>query len=295
IRDYELQIVRKDGAVRDVSMSGYAGRDSAGEIVSYQGLMRDITEAKRLRSQLVQSERLSAMGKMASQLAHELNNPIYGIMNCLELLKDSIPESHERRKYLDLAYNECKRTSGLLIKMLKFFKPDDEQKSPSNINKLIEETLLFYERQFKNLNIRVSTDLASNLPTTMAIESQLKQVFINMVINANTAMPAGGELHVASRFDPQENVIAVTIQDTGTGIPPENLSRIFDAFFTTKKEVKGVGLGLSICYGFIREHGGTIDVRSEIGTGTSFIIYLPVVDAESARTGQNSRSIASRQ
>ncbi len=120
VNDYELQIARKDGTVRDVSMSGYATKNDEGEVVSYQGLMRDITEAKRLRRQLIQSERLSAMGKMASQLAHELNNPIFGIMNCLELTKDSLPDTHERKKYLDLAYNECKRTSGLLIKMLKF-------------------------------------------------------------------------------------------------------------------------------------------------------------------------------
>lgn len=280
VRDYELQIARKDGAIRDVSMSGIAQRNSRGDIITYQGLMRDITEEKRLRTQLIRSERFSAMGKMASQLAHELNNPIYGIMNCLDLVRDEVPESHEKRKYLDLARNECKRTSGLLIKMLKFFKPDDEQRCPTNINKLLEETLLFYEKQFKNLNIRVLTDFANDLPMTMAVESQLKQVFINMIINANTAMPTGGELQVTSRHDASADTIVVTIQDSGVGIRRENLDRIFEAFFTTKKEVKGVGLGLSICYGFIREHGGRIDVRSEVGTGTAFDIHLPVVAPE---------------
>jgi len=274
--DYELQIVRKDGTVRDVSMSGYAARNSAGEIVSYQGLMRDITESKRLRAQLVHSERLSAMGKMASQLAHELNNPIYGIMNCLELLKDAVPEGHHTRKYLDMAYNECKRTSGLLIKMLKFFKPDDEQMASTDINRLLEETLIFYENQFKNLNIFVSTELAPDLPRIMAIESQLKQVFINMIINANTAMPSGGKLHVASLNEPEEESVAVVIRDTGVGIPPKSLERIFEAFYTTKKEVKGVGLGLSICYGFVREHGGRIEVESEEHKGTTFTIFLPL-------------------
>jgi two-component system NtrC family sensor kinase len=109
----------------------------------------------------------------------------------------------------------------------------------------------------------------------MAVESQLKQVFINMIINANTAMPSGGELRVSSAFRPEDSSIAVTIQDTGVGIPPGNLNKIFDAFFTTKKEVKGVGLGLSICYGFIRDHGGKIDVQSDVGKGTAFTIYLP--------------------
>jgi two-component system NtrC family sensor kinase len=285
VRDYELQIRLKDGSIHDISMSGYASKNSAGEIINYQGLMRDVTETKRIRALLIQTE--SAMGRMASQLAHELNNPIYGIMNCLELLKDAIPESNERRKYLDLAYNECQRTSGLLIKMLKFFKPDNEEKKPTDVNKLLEETLLFYEKQFKNLNIRVNTDLAEDLPHIMAIGSQLKQVFINMIINANTAMPTGGDLRVASSFRPDDNGVAVTIQDSGVGIPPEIRERIFEAFFTTKKKVKGVGLGLSISYGFIREHGGTIDVQSDLGKGTTFKIYLPL---DGQKAGPSSRN-----
>ncbi|MBM4328944.1 MAG: PAS domain S-box protein [Deltaproteobacteria bacterium] len=289
IKDYELQVVRKDGTIRHVSMSGYAGRNNEGELISYQGLMRDITEGHRLRNQLVQSERLSAMGKMASQLAHELNNPIYGIMNCLELLKDAVAEQHARRKYLDLAYNECKRTSGLLIKMLKFFRPDEEKKVETDINKLLEETLLFYEKQFMNLNIRVKTEFQPDLPRIMGVESQLKQVFINMIINANTAMPSGGELRVASRLESVSEVVAVEIQDTGVGIKPEHLDKIFDAFFTTKKEVKGVGLGLSVCYGFIREHGGRIDVESEPGKGTKFTIYLPVNSNSEPHTNGDGR------
>ncbi len=278
IKDYELQIVRKDGTLRDVSMSGYAGRDSFGEVIHYHGMMRDITERKRLRKQLVNSERVGAMGKMASQLAHELNNPIYGIMNCLELIKDAVPEEHQRRKYLDLAYNECQRTSMLLLKMLKFFKPDDEKRVRTNVNKLLEETLLFYEKQFKNLNIRVTTDLQPDLPDAMAVESQLKQVFINMVINANAAMPSGGELRVTSRCSEESGNIQITIADTGIGIAPENMDRIFEAFFTTRKEARGVGLGLSVCYGFIRDHGGEINVASEVDKGTMFTIDLPFSD-----------------
>ena len=280
LKDFEYSLKTLKGTPKVLLHDSYLLEDPATGEHTIQVMMRDITEAKRLRTQLVQAERLSAMGKMASQLAHELNNPIFGIMNCLELLKGAVQESHQKRKYLDLAYNECKRTSGLLIKMLKFFKPDEEQKKPADVNKLLTETLLFYEKQFKNLNIRVSTDLASELPITMAVESQLKQVFINMIINANTAMPEGGELHVTSRVEPDGDTIAVTIEDTGVGISPENIDRIFEAFFTTKKEVQGVGLGLSICYGFIRDHGGNIDVQSEAGKGTIFTIYLPVVNNE---------------
>jgi len=276
VTNYELQILRKEGHIRDVSMSGYAAKNAAGQIVRYQGMVRDITEEKRLRNQLIQSEKLSAMGRMASQLAHELNNPIYGIMNCVELAKEAVPETHSKRKFLELAANECRRTSGLLLKMLKFFKPDQDEKRPTQINKLLEETLLFYDRQFKNLNIRVTFEPAHDLPPIVAVAGQLKQVFINMIINANTAMPTGGELRIVSQFDPQREEVAVSIQDTGVGIPGKNLDKIFEAFFTTKKDVKGVGLGLSICYELIRNHGGRIDVQSEIAQGTTFTIYFPL-------------------
>jgi PAS domain S-box-containing protein len=277
VKDYELRVRHKDGQLRDISMSGYAGRDGSGQIIGYRGLVRDTTERNRLQKQLIQAERLSAMGKMASQLAHELNNPIFGIMNCLELIKDAVPEDNYKRKFVDLAYNECKRTSILLMKMLKFFKPDDEKRTSTNVNKLLEETLLFYEKQFINLNIKVQTDLDPTLPSISAVESQLKQVFINMIINANAAMESGGLLLVSSRMEDGGENIVIRIEDTGVGISPENLDRIFDAFFTTKKEVlKGVGLGLSVCYGFIKEHGGTVDVESELGKGTRFTICLPV-------------------
>jgi two-component system NtrC family sensor kinase len=176
VKDYELRIRRKDGTIRNVSMSGYAA-DSFGPDYKLSGLIRDTTERNRLQKQLIQAERLSAMGKMASQLAHELNNPIFGIMNCLELIKDAVPEDNYKRKFVDLAYNECKRTSILLMKMLKFFKPDDEKRTSTDVNRLLEETLLFYEKQFINLNIKVKTDLDPDLPPITAVESQLKQVF----------------------------------------------------------------------------------------------------------------------
>jgi two-component system NtrC family sensor kinase len=280
VRDYELQIRRKDGAVRDVSMSGYASRNSKGSAVLYEGLVRDITETNRLQKQLIRSERLSAMGKMASQLAHELNNPIYGIMNCLELVKEAVPENHARRKYLDLAHQECQRTSELLVKMLKYFKPDNEQRSTTQVNSLLQETLLFYEKQFLDLGIEVRTNLQHDLPPIHAVANQLKQVFINMVLNANAAMPSGGTLLVSSRHDPNRDQILIEFEDTGTGIEPEHLDKIFEAFFTTKKDVKGSGLGLSVCHNFIAEHGGRIETQSEVGKGTKFTLFLPLHTAE---------------
>ncbi|HTY22462.1 MAG TPA: PAS domain S-box protein [Desulfomonilaceae bacterium] len=276
IGDYELQIVRKDGTVRDVSMSGYATRNAAGEIVSYQGLVRDITAAKRLGRQRVIAERLSATGEMASHLAYELTNPVYGITDCLERLKDVVPQAHDARKYFEAAYCGCKRIAGILIKMKDFFKPVDGLKSAVDINKLLEEILLSFEAQFRDLNIRISTDLAPDLPHMMAVGSRLRQAFINMILNADQAMPNGGELRIASRFDQEKNCIILTVEDTGVGIPPQNLEKIFDVSFTRKENETSIGLGLSICFAVIREHEGRIDVTSKVGKGTVFQICLPV-------------------
>ena len=277
VKDYNAIWKRKDGQVVYVSLSANVWKDREDKIQGYRGLVVDQTEIRRLRNQLIRSERVAATGKMATQLANELSNPISGIINCLGLLKEVVPETHEKRKYLDLAYAESERTAELLKKMLEFLKPDDEQKYSIDMNKLIEETLLFYKREFQDLNIRVTTDFSPALPHVMAVEGHLKQVFINLITNANAAMPTGGELRLATRYDIERNNVVVTIEDTGVGIPPQNLDRIFEAFFSTKEEVKGVGLGLTICYGLIREHGGRIDVASEVGKGTVFTIQLPLL------------------
>jgi PAS domain S-box-containing protein len=275
IGEYELQIVRKDGTIRDVSMSGYATRDAAGEIVQYQGLMRDITDEKRLSKQRVMSERLSAIGNIASYLAYELTNPVYGITTSLERLKGLLPEAHHMRKYFDPAYNGCTRMSRVLLKMKEFFHPTDVGKSPTDINNLLEETVLSFERHFKNLNIRTVTDLPPGLPLVMAAAGRLREVFANIINNSNAAMPNGGELRIGSRFDQMNNYIIVTIEDTGVGIPPEQLDRIFDVSFTKKADETSISLGLSICLAVIKEHEGSIDVTSKVGKGTVFKMCLP--------------------
>ncbi len=279
VRDYHASWKRKDGEIIYVGLSSSLWRDRDGNIRGYRGVVVDHTETRYLRNQLIQSERLSAKSKMAAQLAHELNNPIFGIISCLGLLKEAVPEAHEKRKYLDLACNESKRTAALLKKMLEFFKSDDEQKFSTDMNKLIEETLLLYKREFQDLNIRVTTDLSSVLPPVTAVGRHLKYLFMNLITNANAAMPKGGELHVTTLYEPKDNNVVIMMEDTGVGIPPQNLDKIFEAFFSTKGQVKGVGLGLTICHRLIREHGGRIDVASEVGKGALFTIYLPAVES----------------
>jgi two-component system NtrC family sensor kinase len=230
------------------------------------------------QEQLLQSEKLAAMGRLTSQIAHELNNPLYGIMNTLELLKTEVPADNKRRKILDMALSETIRLSDLLRKMLSFSKPDQEERHPVDINSVLDEILLLHEKQLKENDINIAVTFAEGLNLVNASKNQLRQVFLNMVANARDAMPDGGTLSVVTGGDTDK--INVEISDTGTGIREEHLDKIFDSFFTTKGEVKGVGLGLSVCYGFIKDHGGDIEVKSQVGEGTAFTITLPVHVAE---------------
>ena len=242
--------------------------------MGYQGLFVNITDRLRLEEQLFQSEKLAAMGRLTAQIAHELNNPIYGVMNCLDLLTSEIPEGNRKRKFLDMALSESKRMSGLLRSMLNFFRPDEDVKTYVSLNKLIEEVLVFIGKQLREFKVKAVLDLDRDIPEIYASGNQLKQVLLNMIMNSKAAMPQGGTLKIISNKANGE--VVLKISDTGIGIPPENRDRIFEAFFTTKSDVKGVGLGLSVCFGIIRQHEGKIEVESEVGSGTTFTITLPI-------------------
>jgi two-component system NtrC family sensor kinase len=159
--------------------------------------------------------------------------------------------------------------------MLSFSKPDQEEKQPVDINTVLDEILLLHEKQLQENDIKIKTNFAQSLPKIRASKNQLRQVFLNLVSNARDAMPKGGTLSVETSSG-DEN-IEIKIADTGVGIKDEHINKIFDSFFTTKDSVKGVGLGLSVCYGFIKDHGGDVQVQSQIGTGTTFEITFPIL------------------
>ncbi len=281
LRSYPMVYVRQDGEVVEGNLSSAIIYDVDGAEAASVGIFVDLEDRlnmerklRQTQEQLLQSEKLAAMGRLTSQIAHELNNPLYGIMNTLELLKTEISPQNKRRKILEMALSETERLSEMLRKMLSFSKPDEETKQPSDINKILDEILLLHEKQLRERSIGLSVSLEDGLGEAYASKNQLRQVFLNMIANARDAMPDGGTLTVVTRA--VEGTIRIEFSDTGTGIREENLHKIFDAFFTTKDSIKGVGLGLSVCYGFIREHGGDIQVVSRIGSGTTFTIVLPV-------------------
>ncbi len=281
LKAYPMVYVRRDREVVEGTLSAAAIYDANGNEIATVGSFVDLRERlemeralRRTQEQLLQSEKLAAMGRLTSQIAHELNNPLYGIMNTLELLKTEVAPQSKRRKILEMALSETVRLSDLLRKMLSFSKPDQERRQPVDINTVIDEILLLHEKQLRENDIQIASTFADGLSRVNASKDQLRQVFLNMVANARDAMPNGGTLTVATSDDGENIIIEIT--DTGTGIKEEYMEKIFDSFFTTKGEVKGVGLGLSVCYGFIKDHGGDIVVKSQVGTGTTFVITLPV-------------------
>jgi len=272
---------RKDGESIEGDLSASIIYDENGKEIASVGIFKDLRERlgierelQKTQQALLQSEKLAAMGRLTSQIAHELNNPIYGIMNTLELLKTEISPESKRRKILELALSETQRLAEMLRNMLSFSKPEEEKRRPVKMNELIGGILLVMEKQMRESNIKVETALDDEIPEVMASTNQMRQVMLNMLKNAKEAMPKGGTLTV--KTSKEVNKVLIHIQDTGVGIPEEIRDKIFEAFFTTKQKVKGVGLGLSVCYGIIKDHGGEIKVESEEEKGTTFTISLPL-------------------
>jgi two-component system NtrC family sensor kinase len=282
LNSHPMVYVKRNGEVVEGNLSSAIIYDAQGKEIASVGIFVDLKERldmeRKLRDtqeQLLQSEKLAAMGRLTSQIAHELNNPLYGIMNTLELMKTEISPDSKRRKILEMALSETTRLTEMLRKMLSFSKPDEEEKQPTNINTILDEILLLYEKQLRENSIRISSSFTKDLEMIYASKNQLRQVILNMISNARDAMPEGGTLTVTTGAE--NDNIYIDISDTGTGIKKENLKKIFDTFFTTKDNMKDVGLGLSVCYGFIKDHGGDIKVKSELGAGTTFTIILPIL------------------
>lgn len=236
-------------------------------------------QLQETQGQLIQAEKMSALGQLAGGLAHEINNPLSGILGLTQLVLESTDKNSQNYadlKEIEKAVFRCKK---IIVSLLSFSRQEKTRTEPVSINEVIEETLTLCARQMELKHIRINRQLAPALPMVSADFQQLMQVFLNMFTNAKDAMPDGGELGIETRLlktPGGAEVIMTSISDTGTGISPDIVDRIFDPFFTTKPVGKGTGLGLSVCSGIIHKHNGTIKAQSEPGKGSTFTIGLPV-------------------
>lgn len=231
-------------------------------------------ELKSTRSHMIQTEKMAAMGKLAIGLAHEINNPLGGVLTCIETLKQNSRDEELRIKYLKLIHTGLERIKRTVKQLLDFGKQRDFHPEPTDISILLNRTLEMTSHHFSSNHISLHKDLDNNLSEILLDPHQLIQVFVNLILNAVQAMPEGGRLWIKTC---QENgKVRITIKDTGCGIAEENLDRIFDPFFSTKEHGQGTGLGLSVSYGIIQNHGGKIEVESQELVGSEFSILLPI-------------------
>ncbi len=229
----------------------------------------------------MQADKLSSIGLLAAGVAHEVNTPLAVISTYAQMLAKQISEDEQKSKLLDKIAKQTFRASEIVNSLLSFSRTSTTEFVELDVGKVIQETLNLVEHQLRKSAIEVKLDMHPALPPVKGNAGKLQQVFLNLFLNARDAMEAGGTLAV--RAWSEEGFARIDVTDSGQGIQPENLARIYDPFFTTKAARKGTGLGLSVTYGIVREHGGSIEVESRWGAGSRFRVELPLM----SRSPQN--------
>jgi PAS domain S-box-containing protein len=276
----DLHLIAKNGHIVPVSV--YFGIIEHRGEKTIQGIYMDVSDRKNLESQLIQSEKMAAIGQLAAGIAHEIRNPLGIIMNALydlsEILRTDNPEVRED---LQIAKDEIVRAQEIINNLLEFSRESGVEMEEVNINDLLRRTLRLMHKYLQTNNVRVITAFGK-VGTCVANQNALRQVFLNLITNAVQAMPEGGELRLRTLRTPEKNVI-LEFSDTGVGIPAQHLSSVFNPFFTTKEPGKGTGLGLSIVHSVVKRYHGNITVQSKPQGGTTFLIELPCPCAKEKR------------
>ncbi|MGA9349133.1 MAG: PAS domain S-box protein [Anaerolineae bacterium] len=286
VRDFEMQVRRRDGRPIWVRDTARATRDADGRVLYYEGSLEDITERKRSEQYLLRTERLAAMGRLAAALAHEINNPLQAIGNSLELALDFPLQEKERQEYLQAARREIERLMILTDRVLNFARPPLVERQAISVADVVRHALALVSKELHNSDIRVSLDLPDVLPPVLTLSSHLSQVFLNLMINAIEAMPDGGELSIVVRLAGDQ--VEVTFADSGPGIPSDAMARLFEPFHTTKED--GTGLGLATSHSIIQQYGGTMTAGNAPGGGAVFTVALPVAPLDEPYVAERSNN-----
>jgi PAS domain S-box-containing protein len=271
---YEVEVVTRMGEPRSVMVSVSPLHGVDGEILGVLGIARDMTDTKKLEQQIRNSEKLASVGKLAAGVAHEINNPLAGILNCLYNLRKGTLSPARQEEYWVSMEDGVRRVQKIVRQLLDFSQQHEPEFSPTDINQVVDRVLVLTNHLFAPSLIRLERLLGHALPSLMVDRHMMEQVLMNLILNAVQAMKNGGVLTIKTAV--VEGVCRIEVSDTGSGIPPAVLPRIFDPFFTTKSEGEGTGLGLSVSLGIVERHGGKILVESEVGKGTTFILCLPL-------------------
>jgi len=242
---------------------------------------RKTAELERIHKTLLSSEKMASIGKLAATVAHEINNPLFGILTYARLvqravLKHDIPDRDEVAEQLQTIERESKRCGELVKNLLTFSRQKPSQREPNDLNTVVHRAVLLIKHKLQMQNIELTEALAENLPAVDCDANQMQQVILVLMVNASEAMPKGGKLEVITELDPGADQAVVRVKDTGSGIPEDVLPRIFDPFFTTKEDQNRTGLGLAVAHSIVEQHAGEITVVSAAGKGTEFRVALPL-------------------
>jgi PAS domain S-box-containing protein len=271
---YEVEVLTKSGEPRSVMVSVSPLHGVEGEILGVLGIARDMTDTKKLEQQIRNSEKLASVGKLAAGVAHEINNPLGGILNCLYNMRKGTLSLSRQEEYLASMEDGLRRVQKIVRQLLDFSQQHNPELALADINHVINRVLLLTDHLFVPQRVRLETALAIDIPELMIDRHMMEQVLMNLILNAVQAMRNGGVLTIRTVVEGSNCL--VHIRDSGCGISASVLPRIFDPFFTTKHEGEGTGLGLSVSLGIVERHGGKIFVNSEVGKGTTFTVSIPL-------------------
>ncbi len=273
----EIRAQHADGTWRSVQVDASPLYDENGQITGVVSSGQDVTDSRRIEQQLAQKEKFAAMGQMMVGAAHELNNPLTAILGVTDLLRERAADETTRRQ-VDLVLKQARRAATIVQNLLTFSRPITLGRTTLNLSDIVKEVLLLEAAALDQKKIRVTFDAPSDLPAVEGDRKLLKEVFLNIIANAEQAVPPDrGYGTLAVTLSRAGDNVRVTFADDGVGIPPESLGKIFDPFFTTKRPGGGSGLGLTICLAVVKEHGGRIEAESTPGGGSKFHVLLPAV------------------
>jgi PAS domain S-box-containing protein len=277
----EVRVRHKSGEWRKILFNFSPLFDESGKSEGVVLSGRDVTDLKRLEEQLIQAEKLAAMGQMLAGVAHELNNPLTAILGVTELVREREGLDESMKRQLDLTHRQARRAARIVQNLLEFSRPASPQKKSIDLSTIIERTLQLHEHSLRRNRVEVDFTPRTDLPLVVGDANQLIQVFLNLVSNAEQAIREVRESgRIQVRLSSASGNVIATVQDDGVGISPEAMPRLFDPFYTTKRPGGGTGLGLSICLSIVREHGGTIQAESLPAGGSAFRVYLPAAVEE---------------
>jgi two-component system, NtrC family, sensor histidine kinase PilS len=278
---YEFRLRRRDGQEVPVGISFWSLRSGAGDVAGLIGVCQDLSTIKQMEQRMRQADRLAAVGRLSANMAHEIRNPLASISGAVEALARDLPPDHTRSQLVEIVLRESARLNQIVGDFLEYARPAPMAPIEINMAEILDEVLLLIEHRTLPANLKVAREYGDALPTR-ADPQRLRQAVWNLCLNAVQAMPEGGELRVGARpLRERGGRLQISITDTGQGIADGDLPHIFEPFFSTKPE--GSGIGLALVYRVVEEHGGSIEVRSRVGEGTTFILTLPA--PESAARG----------